>query len=110
VAALAIGQEMLAASTQDTIASANANRIVGHTLWVMGALKEARHHFDKTLDLVGAGRGSKNALSPAMGDDYVIALSGLARTLWLLEELCTISRDVPCSSAWPLAQRRPCSR
>jgi class 3 adenylate cyclase/tetratricopeptide (TPR) repeat protein len=103
--ALGIAQQMLAIATrhEHATALAYANRCMGQTLWIMGALEGARQHFQRTLDLLAAAGGTLTSLAPGIGNDHAVALSGLARTLWLLgysDQAAARARDaVACARA-----------
>jgi DNA-binding winged helix-turn-helix (wHTH) protein/tetratricopeptide (TPR) repeat protein len=60
-----------------------ANRLTGATLWETGAFADARRHLESAVALHTAGDRIISS-SPAGSDSYVLTLTYLARTFWLL--------------------------
>jgi len=60
-----------------------ANRLTGATLWETGAFPDARRHLESAVALHTAGDRIISS-SPAGSDSYVLTLTYLARTCWLL--------------------------
>ena len=85
----AAGQEVaeqslaVAARHAEPEATAFASRMMGLTLWAMGAFAEARPHFERTVALYAPGQGNTTDLRYSQ-DHAVWALSMLALTLWSL--------------------------
>jgi len=72
-----------AASHNDVEATTWANRLAGATLWDLGAFTDARRHLQSAIDL---HVGSDGIISSSMAgsDSYILTLTYLARTLFLL--------------------------
>ena len=64
--------------------SALANRLMGQTLWMMGAFVEARSHLERTLELCALHKEMMASYRRFGADDEVGALTALSRTLLML--------------------------
>jgi class 3 adenylate cyclase/tetratricopeptide (TPR) repeat protein len=73
----------LAARHREVEATTWANRLTGATLWEIGAFADARRHLQSAIDVHVGSEGIISS-SPTGSDSYVLTLTYLARTLWLL--------------------------
>ena len=86
LAARGVGERLLdlADAHEHPGMAALANRFMGAAHWMLGAFTDARSHLERTLQVYAANRQTITSYKGFGADDEVVALSALARTLWIL--------------------------